>query len=179
MEGWNRERTQNVTRGHSTARWRSCSWVGSIFISTKGWQRGDQASSSCVCTKPAAKDWTFSGTERWQRERVYMHILVSTIKINILLKIFNRVHHLTWHNGAIPDQEIWIKLGGDKGGGTFKFNFQICNTPTPNSPRNTCVFSIFAGRWCKPFSHNFLLILPLAILVENFTHQIFLWYHSF
>ena len=74
-----------------------------------------------------------------------MHILVSTIKINILLKIFNRVHRLTWHNGAIPEEEIWIKLGGDKGGGTFKFNFQICNTPTPNSPRNTCVFSIFAA----------------------------------
>ena len=32
---------------------------------------------------------------------------------------------LTWHNGIIPATEIWVKIGGDKGGGSFKFNFQI------------------------------------------------------
>eukprot|EP00731_Ephydatia_muelleri_P002046 Em0001g2046a len=26
-----------------------------------------------------------------------------------------RIHRLTWHNGAIPPNEIWIKVGGDKG----------------------------------------------------------------
>ena len=35
---------------------------------------------------------------------------------------------LTWHDGTIPDDEIWLKLGGDKGGGYFKMNFQIVNT---------------------------------------------------
>ena len=30
---------------------------------------------------------------------------------------------LTWHDGTIPDNEIWLKLGGDKGGGYFKMNF--------------------------------------------------------
>lgn len=34
-------------------------------------------------------------------------------------------------------------MGGDKGGNSFKMNFQIVNTPTPNSVQNTCVFSIF------------------------------------
>ena len=29
---------------------------------------------------------------------------------------------LTWHNGVIPEDEIWIKLGGDKGGGRFLQN---------------------------------------------------------
>ena len=29
------------------------------------------------------------------------------------------------------------------GGGTFKMCFQLCNTENPNSPQNTCVFSIF------------------------------------
>lgn len=53
------------------------------------------------------------------------------------------VHRLTWHNGSIPNDEIWVKIGGDKGGGSFKMNFQICNVKNPNSPNNTCVFSVF------------------------------------
>ena len=43
-----------------------------------------------------------------------------------------------WHDGTIPDDEIWLKLGGDKGGGYFKMNFQIVNTPAPNSVHNSC-----------------------------------------
>eukprot|EP00731_Ephydatia_muelleri_P033241 Em0026g61a len=50
---------------------------------------------------------------------------------------------LTWHGGIIPNDQIWIKLGGDKGGGLFKMIFQILNTPKPNSVHNTCVFSCF------------------------------------
>ena len=48
-----------------------------------------------------------------------------------------------WHDGIIPKDEVWIKLGGDKGGGMFKINFQIVNTQSPNSVHNTCVFSCF------------------------------------
>ena len=43
----------------------------------------------------------------------------------------------------IPDSEIWVKLGGDKGGKTMKLNFQILNVSHPNSPVNTCVFLLF------------------------------------
>ncbi len=50
---------------------------------------------------------------------------------------------LTWHDGIIPEEEIWVKLGGDKGGGSFKMNFQLLNVPKPNSVNNTCVFSAF------------------------------------
>ncbi len=42
----------------------------------------------------------------------------------------------------IPDSEIWVKLGGDKGG-SFKMNFQICNVDHPNSPVSTCAFCVF------------------------------------
>lgn len=49
---------------------------------------------------------------------------------------------LVWHNGIPPD-EIWIKVGGDKGGGSFKAALQILNLPNPNSPLNTCVFACF------------------------------------
>jgi len=49
---------------------------------------------------------------------------------------------LTTHKGASED-EIWIKIGGDKGGTSFKMNVQICNVRAPNSVQNTCVFAAF------------------------------------
>ena len=36
-----------------------------------------------------------------------------------------------------------MKIGGDKGGSSFKMNFQIVNVPNPNSVHNTCVFAVF------------------------------------
>ena len=54
----------------------------------------------------------------------------------------HRAGRLTWHD-VIPSDEVWIKLGGDKGGGSFKMSFQIVNVPSPNSPQNTCVFCCF------------------------------------
>ena len=57
--------------------------------------------------------------------------------------MYFRVGRLIWHNAIIPQDEIWVKIGGDKGGGSFKMNFQIVNTPTPNAIHNTCVFSCF------------------------------------
>lgn len=53
-----------------------------------------------------------------------------------------RVQRLTWSK-SIPEDEIWVKLGGDKGGSSFKMNFQIVNVPNPNSIQNTCVFAAF------------------------------------
>ncbi len=47
-----------------------------------------------------------------------------------------------WHDGIIPE-EIWVKMGGHKGGGSFKMNLQMLELPKPNSVNNTCVFSAF------------------------------------
>lgn len=55
-----------------------------------------------------------------------------------------RVGRLTDH-GFIPADEIWVKLGGDKGGSSMKVTFQILNCPHPNSPMNTCVFVAYEG----------------------------------
>ena len=46
---------------------------------------------------------------------------------------------LTCHNGAIP---LWVKFGGDKGHGSFKFSLQLCNV-VPNSIKNTVLVSVF------------------------------------
>ena len=39
--------------------------------------------------------------------------------------------------------QLWIKIGGDKCGSTFKMNLQIVNMDCLNSVGNTCVFSVF------------------------------------
>ena len=49
---------------------------------------------------------------------------------------------LTQHS-VIPSDEIWIKLGGDKGHGSFKLNIQLCNIEHPNSQKHTCLISMF------------------------------------
>ncbi len=50
---------------------------------------------------------------------------------------------LTWHDGGIPSTEIWLKLAGDKGHGSFKLTLQLVNTKCPNSIKETCLLSIF------------------------------------
>ena len=50
------------------------------------------------------------------------------------------IHHKFFND------EINIKLGGDHRGGSFKINFQVCNTSRPNSKDNTTVFSIFEAK---------------------------------
>ncbi len=56
--------------------------------------------------------------------------------------LISRVNRLTW-NSAIPRSEVWLKLGGDKGGISFKMNFQVVNVAHPNSIQKTCVFTAF------------------------------------
>ena len=50
---------------------------------------------------------------------------------------------MTWHDDTIPANEIWIKLGGDKGRGSFKLNMQVVNTVHPNSIKNTTLLAVF------------------------------------
>ena len=38
---------------------------------------------------------------------------------------------------------IWLKLGGDKRGSTFKIAFQHLNVESPNAPDNICIFALF------------------------------------
>ena len=48
-----------------------------------------------------------------------------------------------WHDNAIPADEVWIKLCGDKGGRTFKLAVQIANVASVNSVKNTFVITYF------------------------------------
>ena len=45
---------------------------------------------------------------------------------------------LTWHGeDGIPEDEIWVKLGGDHGKGSMKMCVQIANVAKPNARENT------------------------------------------
>ena len=43
----------------------------------------------------------------------------------------------------IPSDEVWIKIGGDKGGSSFKMSVQLVNVEKPNSVKNSTVFALF------------------------------------
>ena len=45
----------------------------------------------------------------------------------------------------LPENELWVKLGGDKGHGIFKLTIQLVNVPNPNSRANTCIVAMFKG----------------------------------
>ena len=67
---------------------------------------------------------------------------------------FYRLYQLTWHKGLIPDDEIWLKLGGDKGGSSFKMSVQVVNMEKPNSVTNSCVFAVFEASDSVLNSHS-------------------------
>ena len=94
----------------------------------------------------------------------HKHQKYSTDKHNHCAQIYMcRIHRITWHNGAIPEDEVWLKMVGDKGGGTFKFGFQYLNVGHPNSPDNTCIFALFEA----PDTYT-----NLRICLEKYKHDI-------
>ncbi len=56
------------------------------------------------------------------------------------LERYEKENKLIWPS-YIPKDKIWIKIGGDKGGGSFKACAQIVNVQYPNSPNNTTIFA--------------------------------------
>ena len=56
----------------------------------------------------------------------------------------------------IPSNEVFLKIGGDHGGGSFKMSFQIAHTDHPNKVENTVLFSVMEVKDSKA---NLLLCL--------------------
>lgn len=86
-------------------------------------------------------------------------LLVLSIITDFFFNL-NRTNSLTWHNGVIPDNEIWVKFGGDKGGSSFKMAFQIINVVHPNSLKNTVTCACFCG---DDSYYNLMKTLPRVI----------------
>ena len=46
---------------------------------------------------------------------------------------------LVWHDGGIPEDDIWVKVGADHGKNLLKFTLEIANVSAPNAKDNTVV----------------------------------------
>ena len=75
---------------------------------------------------------------------------------------------LTWHerNGnCLPKNELWLKFGGDNGGGPFKFCFQVVNCASQNSADHTVVISCLMA---SDFLTNMHLAMdPFPAVIED------------
>lgn len=80
----------------------------------------------------------------------------------------NSRHVWEWHDD-IPDDEIWIKLGGDHGGNSFKTMLQVANLDNPNSKHNTFLVCLTN---CKDSHENLRTILkPFEEQVSAVQHM--------
>ena len=79
-----------------------------------------------------------------------------------LLDRYDQSNRLVWHDG-MPKNEIWIKAGGDKGKGSFKFCIQVVNQKAPNAANNTVPVICFEA----PDSYN-----NLAMILPQFAEEI-------
>ncbi|GFN88462.1 amine oxidase [Plakobranchus ocellatus] len=59
-----------------------------------------------------------------------------------LLDQYSKLKILSRHGGSIPEDEIWIKIGGDHGQGSLKVTLQVLNIDKPNSKFHTSVIAI-------------------------------------
>ena len=66
--------------------------------------------------------------------------------VDSLLDSYDEQNLLTWREGSIPQDEIWVKIGGNHGKNSLKFTLQIANTTKPNARNNTVVIAIVSVR---------------------------------
>ena len=87
-------------------------------------------------------------------ERVFAPAVLTQVT-NPMAMLLQHLEHLlqnrllVWHDTSstgpsLPKNEIWVKVGGDKGGGSFKFCLQVVNRESPNSADHT-VGAVNAG----------------------------------
>ena len=82
-----------------------------------------------------------------------------------LLDYYEEQDQLCWYGGAIPAYEIYIKVRGDHGRGSFKFMLQVGNVKLPNSKLNTFMMAIINAK----DSHKNLerILLPYKQQLDN------------
>ena len=75
--------------------------------------------------------------------------VVPDLKVFVfdLLNDYHDQNLLTWHGeGGIPEDEIWLKIGGDHGQGSLKICTQIANLEKPNSREHTHLVAMLEAK---------------------------------
>ena len=66
--------------------------------------------------------------------------------VDDILNKYDECGMLAWESKNIPEDEIWIKIGGDHGGGSFKLCLQVLNCDSPNARNKTFVICMFNAK---------------------------------
>ena len=85
--------------------------------------------------------------------------------VSKLLDQYEEEGLLSWHGKTIPEEEIWVKIGGDHGGGSFKLMLQVANVHEPNSKSNTVLLMI--ADWRDSQYNLKRLLMPYKQQVTN------------
>jgi hypothetical protein len=62
--------------------------------------------------------------------------------VSELLTQYEKEGLLNWHDGSIPKDQLWVKIGGDHGKGSFKLTMQVANLDKPNFKFNTVLIGM-------------------------------------
>ena len=124
-------------------------WIGTFNVKL----------SSEAKTRDLCKEWVGGGI-RYEHAPIFVE--KGQIKPRAWCYIFNLVGHILKtlddlsrvnmiaNHSFIPDNEVFVKIGGDHGGKSFKMMYQIANVEHPNRELNTIPFSVFNAKDTMP-----------------------------
>ena len=72
-----------------------------------------------------------------ERDVPYVQVKNLTAFVLSRLDEYNNANKLTGHEGSIPSGEVWLKMGGDHGGVSFKTTIQVFNDVAPKASEHT------------------------------------------
>ncbi len=98
--------------------------------------------SKTIVTDFVQADMTSFVVEQKEKKAVLGYINNLQALIINLLDSYDEEGMLTWHDNTIPQDEIWVKLGGDHGKNSLKLTLQIANLEKPNAKRNVVVIGM-------------------------------------
>ena len=108
-----------------------------ILYKTVSWLKTD------ICFSRMSRS-SATGQSLKETPVVYVRDLCSFV--TDLLDKYSEQQLLDFHDGKIPEDQIWLKIGGDHGGDSFKLCLQIVNVKSPNSRHNTFMVTMFNGK---------------------------------
>lgn len=137
-------------------------------IKHEGEKKERQAQKSAICGNIKIEQ-KFTTSENKTTNEIETHrtpvayIEDLTHFVPELLDRYQEANLLDWHDGQIPEDEVWVKMGGDHGGDSFKAFLQVANLHKPNSKFNT--FLVCMAN-CKDSHEN------LRTLLKPFKEQV-------
>ena len=89
-------------------------------------------------------NFSFKNGQKEEYFRQTQAIFIENIE-NYLFNLLNQYqsqNELSWHGGSIPEEKIWVKIGGDHGQGSLKVTLQTLNVEKPNSKFFTSIIAM-------------------------------------